>query len=220
MINEAAVFIRDEIRSYLREVNKVLTDSDVLLANIASLENQEKLSDKVVITLVNVEEESALKNSKIWSRNPLTGGIGTAFPPVYLNLYLLFTATLPESDGQNDKPYQRALNRIAAIVELFQSKRVFTFQSSSAFDPSDLEVLDMRLLNEIRLVPELYTLTFEQINHLWGSLGGKQSPFVMYKIRVVKVQSLISAEAAPIESVDIDSAFALDESQPALSGEQ
>ena len=61
-----------------------------------------------------------------------------------------------------------------------------------------------RVLNEIRLVPELYTLTFEQINHLWGSLGGKQSPFVMYKIRLVRIQGRITAEAPLIESVKGD----------------
>jgi hypothetical protein len=30
-------------------------------------------------------------------------------------------------------------------------------------------------------------MTFEQINHLWGSLGGKQVPFAMYKARLVAV---------------------------------
>ena len=199
MITEAAVLIRDEIRNYLRQVNAVPRIEDVLLGNIASLENQAVLNDRVIISVVNVEEESALKNNKNWSRNS-TGGIETAFPPVYLNLYLLFTATHPENIG-DDQAYQNALGRIAAIVEFFQSKKVFTLQSSPAFEPRNL---NERLLNEIRLVPELYTLTFEQINHLWGSLGGKQSPFVMYKIRLVKMQSLISAEAPPIESIEGD----------------
>ncbi|MCW5599970.1 DUF4255 domain-containing protein [Nitrosomonas sp.] len=201
MITEAVVLIRDEVRNYLRQVKAALNAQDVLLGNIASLENQTNLTDKVIITLVNVEEESALKNSKSWSKNPLTGGIETRYPPVYLNLYLLFTATLPESVGESDTHYQRALNRIAAIVELFQSKKVFTVQNSPAFDPGELQE---RLLNEIQLFPELYTLTFEQINHLWGSLGGKQSPFVMYKMRVVKVQGLISAEVPSVESVDFE----------------
>jgi hypothetical protein len=34
---------------------------------------------------------------------------------------------------------------------------------------------------------ELYTLSFEQINYLWASLGGKQMPFVMYKLRLVAI---------------------------------
>lgn len=202
MLTEAAVFIRNEVRSYLQQVNAVSsTQEEVFLGNIALLENQTTLTDKVILTLVNVEEESAMKNSKNWFKNPVTGGIKTAFPPVYLNLYFLFTATLSGSPSDPDASYQKALDRIGAIVELFQSKKVFTFQNSPGFDPG---VLEEKLFYEIRLVPELYTLTFEQINHLWGSLGGKQSPFVMYKIRLVKIQGLITGEAPVIEQVDLD----------------
>jgi len=201
MINESAVFIRDEVRSYLSQVSAISKVEDVLLGNIASLENHPALSDSIIITLVNIEEESTLKNSKNWSRNSLTGGVDKASTPVYLNLYFLFTATLPESAGETDRPYQRALNRIASVIELFQSKKVFTLQNSPAFDPGEFEE---SLVNEIRLVPELYTLTFEQINHLWGSLGGKQSPFVMYKIRVINIKSSITTDAPLIESVDTE----------------
>ncbi len=200
MITEAAVLIRDEVRNYLMQVNAVPRNADVVLGNIASLENEAALSDKVIISLVNVEEESALKNNRNWSHNPITGGIETAHPPVHLNLYLLFTATHPQNIG-DDGAYQNALSRIGAIIEFFQSKKIFTFQNSPAFQPRNFSE---RVLNEIRLVPELYTLTFEQINHLWGSLGGKQSPFVMYKIRLVKIQGRITAEAPLIESVESD----------------
>lgn len=200
MINEATVFIRDEIRNYLNQVEVITKVDDVLLGNVASLENHSSLIDRVLITLVNIEEESTLKNSKNWSRNLLTGGIETASPPVYLNLYLLFTATLPESFGESDQAYQNALDRIAAVIEFFQTKKVFTFQNSPTFKPSNLKE---DLLDEIRLVPELYTLTFEQINHLWGSLGGKQSPFIMYKIRLLKIQGSISEETPLIEAIDV-----------------
>lgn len=201
MINEAAVFIRDEIRSYLIQVAAILRVDDVMLGNIALLENHSALTGRVVITLVNIEEESSLKNTKNWSRNDLTGGIDTSSPPVHLNLYLLFTATLPDNLGESDQAYQNSLNRVAAIVEFFQSKKVFTLQSSPSFEPRNLK---KQVLDEIRLVPELYTLTFEQINHLWGSLGGKQSPFVMYKIRAVKIQGAVSIESPVIESIDVD----------------
>lgn len=202
MINEAAVFIRDEVRNYLRQVDAVGMAEEVLLGNVALQEPGNPLSNKVVMTLVNLEEESALKNSKGWSRDPLTGGIRVASPPVHLNLYFLFTATLSEPGSEpSDQAYQNALSRIAAIVEFFQSKKVFTLQNSPAFDPNGRN-LNERMLNEIRLVPELYTLTFEQINHLWGSLGGKQSPFVMYKIRLVKIQGMITTQAPLIESID------------------
>ena len=45
---------------------------------------------------------------------------------------------------------------------------------------------------------ELYTLTFEQINHLWGSLGGRQIPFVMYKLRLVSITERALVREVPL----------------------
>ncbi len=55
--------------------------------------------------------------------------------------------------------------------------------------------------NELKLNIELYTLTFEQINHLWGSLGGKQVPFAMYKVRLVRIQENTRQDAPLIETI-------------------
>jgi len=114
---------------------------------------------------------------------------------------MLFTATLPEGDTSIDEDYRNALHRISGIIEFFQSKNVFTVQNSPRFDTKDI---DVNLLADIRLLPELYTLTFEQINHLWGSLGGKQSPFVMYKFRLVKIHSRISTAVPVIDTIRND----------------
>lgn len=203
MIAEAAVFLRDELSRYLQLANAVDKKENVLLGNISALETQENnLANKVVISLVNIEEESTLKNGKNYIKNPVKTNIESISPPVHLNLYFLFTATLSTDESKIDDSYQSALRKIATIIEFFQAKRYFTLQNSAGFSPTNL---DESKLTEMRLVPELFTLTFEQINHLWGSLGGKQSPFIMYKVRLVKIQSQISAEAPLIESIRAES---------------
>jgi hypothetical protein len=198
MISEAMIFLRDEARQFLLRDKAISDEKEVVLGNVASLEDQASLlAFKVIITLVNVEEESTLKNGHQSIRNAVTNGIEKAPPPVFLNLYLLFSSTLPQS-GTDDSGYADALDRINSIIKLFQSKKVFTLQNSPGFEPSNV---NERLLPELRLYPELYTLTFEQINHLWGSLGGKQSPFVMYKVRLVKIQGGAITEGPLISSV-------------------
>jgi len=58
----------------------------------------------------------------------------------------------------------------------------------------------------MKITMELYTLTFEQINHLWGSLGGRQAPFAMYKARLIMVRERnIIREVPLIEEVRADS---------------
>lgn len=171
---------------------------DVVLGNVAHLEtDQTNLADKIVVTLVNVEEEATLKNGKHFIRNTITNGGEYGHRPVYLNLYFLFCATI--SSTASDDKYKQALNRLNSVIELFQSKKEFTVQNSPFFETNSL---NPEVVSELRLRPELYTLTFEQINHLWGSLGGKQSPFVMYKVRLVKIQNLATQESPLIETID------------------
>ncbi|HLT06671.1 MAG TPA: DUF4255 domain-containing protein [Cyclobacteriaceae bacterium] len=199
MISEAANFIKDEVQRYLIS-RSVVGEGQVILGNIALLESQEVMTDKLILSVVNIEEEAALKNGQTYLKNPIGNNIESVQPPVYLNLYLLFSATLSSSDNSIDISYQSALSRISQVIEFFQSKKVFTLQNSPNFSPTSMEA-DEANYYELRLIPELYTLSFEQINHLWGSLGGKQSPFVLYKIRLVKIQGQISADVPLIESI-------------------
>ena len=54
----------------------------------------------------------------------------------------------------------------------------------------------------LELHMEIHTLNFEQINDLWGSLGGKQVPFVMYKLRVLEVErDSVRATSGVIEDI-------------------
>lgn len=203
MISEALILLRNELKNYLltnkEQFDAGLRSDEIILGNIAGLENQndQALSDKIIITLVNIEEESSLKNGKRFMRNPVPEGIEYVSPPVHLNLYVLFTVTLANTN-KPDTDYEKALARLAAIIEFFQAKSIITVQNSPGSAPKNLTEEEAASL---RLLPELYTLTFEQINHLWGSLGGKQVPFVLYKIRLVKVQAGVSVPAPVIEEI-------------------
>ncbi len=203
MIAEATRLIRDELGVYVeanRRQGDTITEGDVRLANIANLETDAigNLDDKVIITSVNIEEESSLKNLSNRVRGPF-GNIDYVNPPVYLNLYLLFCVTFDKGDLD---AYETALHRLSLIIQFFQAKKVFTVGNSPHSSISTATNIDEEIKTELRLSLELYTLTFEQINHLWGSLGGKQVPFVMYKVRIVKVQERIHVEAPLIEEIE------------------
>lgn len=202
MLSEAVAFLKEELSRYILANQgpvRPLVKDDILLGNVAALETDQagKLKNKVLISLVNLEEESTLKNGKSFTKNPLSNTIEYVQPPVYLNLYLLFSATLPDEATNDD--YERALGRLSLVIQFFQSKKLFTLKNTPQSPFADS--VDNFLADELRLLPELYTLTFEQINHLWGSLGGKQVPFAMYKIRLIKIQSRISTEAPLIEEI-------------------
>ncbi len=194
MIETAIVLLRDELQAYINTKDASVT---VIIDNIGMFEtsNGDTLTNNIVLTLVNIEEESTLKNQP-----PLKRPIGTSAiyenTPVYLNLYVLFTCNYSGND------YRLALRRLAYIIQFLQSKTSFSTASSAGAGVADLE--NDETVN-LRFTLELYTLTFEQINHLWGSLGGRQMPFAMYKLRLVAITERAQVREAPlIEEIEIN----------------
>lgn len=202
MIGLALKLLRDELSEYVfqnKRPGDTITQDDVILHNIALMGEDATvdLSNKVVITLVNSEEESTLKNNGNTVRT--INGYRYVEPAVFLNLYILVSATLGK-DLQD--AYEFALHRLSSIVQFFQAKKSFTVKNSPFTSISNDNNIPQEIKDQLRLNVELYTLTFEQINHLWGSLGGKQVPFAMYKIRLVKIQENTGQDAPLVETIN------------------
>jgi hypothetical protein len=186
MIDKTLQLLKSELTSYL--IAKGDNAANVIIDNIGLSETASgtSLIDSIVISLVNIEEESTLKNQSPLKRFPS----GTAIyesAPVYLNLYVLLSCNY-FGDG-----YLLALKRLSSVIRFLQSKTSFasaTSSSGGSTDPNDLEQLTFTM--------ELYTLTFEQINHLWGSLGGRQVPFAMYKLRLVAISEHATVREVPL----------------------
>lgn len=201
MIHEALSLIREELVVYLSVNGYTLNNAKdiVLIENIGLFESATSgvnFDDKIIFTLVNIEEESTLKNSAFVKKDS-SGPARYENPPVFLNLYLLVTACNKSTD---DKSYLDALERLSLVIRFFQGRNYFTVATSSG--PVDLTTLTPGVLS-MKITAELYTLTFEQINHLWGTLGGKQMPFVMYKLRLVEIkQSKVIREVPLIEEIE------------------
>ena len=173
MIFESLELVRAELEGYLKA--RAADSVRVELGSIATSAGTD--GDQVLISLVNVEEEAALRNSTPYQRNA-TGGFNLVNPPVFLNLYLLVAANF------RDGTYGTALKRLAWVVQCFQRKNELSATS-------------------LRLTLDLYSLSFEKISQIWGTLGGKQIPFVLYKARVVEEQAAGKmGEAAQITSIE------------------
>lgn len=138
--------------------------------NLASIEEGELLNlNNLVITLVNINEDATLKNIP----NYQTDVEQTIYknPPVYLNLFLLFSACF--------KSYSNALLMLSRTIRFFQAKNTFTHKNS---------ITQVKDMDSFHLVMDLYSPSFEQVNYIWSTLGGKQRPFVMYKLRMVEMK--------------------------------
>ncbi len=174
MIYETLEIMMDQTAKYLESK---LDSSQLVLENIAKLDdtNVLRLKDKVAVSLLNMEEEVTLKN--IPNTTFKNGKTIYKNNKINLNLYVLFAA--------NTKAYDQALISISNIVEFFQSKKVFTQVNTPL--PNRSSIIDK--IKEFKFIVELYTPTFEQLNYIWGTLGGKSVPSVLYKISIIEIES-------------------------------
>lgn len=176
MIFDALELMRMALEDYIQEVEELARGQGiVLLGNIAMAGDlggtQDDMSEHIVMSLINMQEDVTLKNSPHYRTE--NGRTIYQNPPVNLNLYILFSALY-------SKNYDTALKRLSRVVEFFQWKKEFSMATTPG--PNAIS-------RDVRILPDLYTLDFDQLNQLWGSLGGKQVPFVMYRTRLVAIDA-------------------------------
>jgi len=175
MIYEALQIISEQLDKYLSDAG---LNNLVVLENIALLEsaseNADNVKGKVVLTLLNLEEESAMKNTP--SFKVKDGKTEYKNPPVNLNLYLLISA--------NCDTYDKSLRCISKTIQFFQGKKVFT-STNTVYNRTNVA---FDVLDYFKFILELHTPSFEELNHVWGTLGGRQLPSVIYKIQVIEIE--------------------------------
>lgn len=193
MIYEILQIITDEVNNYFEE-NEL--DRSVQLDNIAIIEQDKgddniDMEDSVILTMINMDEEKTLKN---FPNKKVTGNnVSVQNNIINLNLYVLFCA--------NRSSYVKSLKDISKVVEFFQGKRLFT-QANSNYDRDNSA---MSGLTDFRFTVELYTPTFEELNFIWGTLGGKQYPSALYKLSLIEVErNMTQKQTAKITDLGMD----------------
>jgi len=193
MIVEAMALLLRQLNEYIAQVDASAGGPvQAIWGNIAQLDRTEvatELDNHVVLSLVNLEEERALKNGRV-AATLSTGDVGYTNRPFHLNLFLLFTA--------NYRNYGTALRRLAQVLTFFQGKQKFTFANSPGTNPP------LGGIVEFSLAMDLLSLSFEEVNHLWGFLGTRQSPSAIFRGRLVVVsdQRLLET-AARIQDLEV-----------------
>jgi hypothetical protein len=192
MIYPILKFLTEQLNHYIDQIKKEtdgVPSPVVLLQSIVNIE-ESKLKEKnnLLLFMVNISEEAAMKNHPAYV---IRNDDETIYKnsPVNLNVFILITAVMTN--------YENELRYLAHALEFFQGKMIFTRQDSV----SQVEGIP----DDFRISLDLYSLTFEQINYLWSTLGGKQHPFVCYKVRIVEIERESTTETrGTIRQIRID----------------
>ena len=168
MIKETVQHIENQLQGYLS-----LHSGKVSSQNIAQHENPEgsDMLEKIIITLINIEEENTLKNN--FPSRVQNNVIVKEKPVLFVNLFLLFSAKYTV--------YDEALKYLGLVISFFQSNNRLTIST----------------LDNTEVICNLHNIGFENLNNLWTVLGGKYMPSVIYKVRMLAFQAAPS-EGGPV----------------------
>lgn len=190
MIDRVMDFLRVQLDSYLRsKLDPSSSSAFVQLANIAwhdTETNSNAAGEKsnAFISLVNIEEDRISQSQENFVRKD--GNVVYKNPKVHLNLYLLFSVNLSS--------YIESLKRLSFIIRFFQYQNVFTPATSPSL-PAEVD----------QLILDLYTTSFHDLNNLWGIMGSKYLPSVMYKMRMVVIsEEFVQGTAGLVTEIGIN----------------
>ncbi|MCI5149544.1 MAG: DUF4255 domain-containing protein [Candidatus Electrothrix sp. MAN1_4] len=196
MISHALTIVAKELKQHLVDNYNDESSPVVELGNlaegfaggIASLSR-----DRLYFSVVNIQEEKTLKNLPHYSVNN-THTTDYENPPVFINLSILVTAT--------HKNYTSALSNLSRVIRFFQFNNVFTQDDVAPDSMSDITIGELDRLESFKLIFDLYSPSLEEVNHLWGTLGGKQYPFVLYMLRMLDLKfKAVQGQGGVVEEV-------------------
>lgn len=203
MLRNALEFLTDELNAYLQvrdPVNfqdaktAVLTNlvkpDGTFAANASSGQGNDKFS--IAVTLINMEQDRVAESQNFYRREK--DKVQVVEPPLNLNLYVLFSAVA-------DK-YSTALTLLDHVLGFFQSHPVFDDAGYPHLNSKADPLQPWTFIQ--RMVTDLHTLTLEQQNNLWASLGAKYMPSAMYKIRTLTYHDVHpKSEGLPITEINL-----------------
>lgn len=201
MLRTALEFIADELNGYLQRKdpsNFGDTDSVVISSlmkpdgTFALSADQGSDSFKIILTLINLEEDRIAESQLYWQR--VNDKVQVVNPPLNINAYVLFSVLAGN--------YPTALRLLSYVLSFFQATPVF---DTARFPHLNTRVDEDKPWQKIgKLLVNLHPVTLEQQNNLWASLGAKHMPSVIYKIRTMSFTDMEpKMEAPPITEVII-----------------
>lgn len=125
--------------------------------------------NKVTPILINIEEESKLRQADRFSRISQEGKREQVYPDVRLNLYVLFVS--------NFFDYTDSLYYLGLIVKYFQSHPILNQQNTPGLH-AEIE----------QLIVELISLPFAEQNEVWNALRSAYHPSMLYKVKMLVFQ--------------------------------
>lgn len=174
MIGNLLAHISAELNAFIcRHLGIGTENPKVILSSIVNPDGSIATRDEntILVSLMDVRQESASPNV-VRAQYQTTDGLNykATTSSLQVNLYVIFVMYF---EGNKAK---EALNYMTYVLRFFQTKSVFTSLNTPGLPP-----------NVDKLEFTLETMDFQQKGYMWGLLGIKYMPFLLYKARLLSV---------------------------------
>lgn len=176
MIDLVVKIVASELNEFFR-LKFGIKEDRVIISNLVNQDGSPSVKDenRIILSLILIQEEKIVSY--------VNQGVSK---PVYLNLYLLFSASF------NEKLNTDALKFLTAVISFFQNKHTFNPQNTSNLS----EGID-------RLTFEITNQSIQEQSNLWSTLGAKYMPSILYKVRVIKIdENMLGPEIIDVSKSD------------------
>jgi hypothetical protein len=193
MITDSLLFIKGRMNASSPPASSKIELGNISVYNSGDAFNAD-LQNKILLSLINVEEDTVARSVDYYKKN--NNQIMYTNPPVYLNLTLMFAATHTD--------YESALISLEQVVLFFQRNRYYTVDSS----PELVAYNQVHNVQVEKITFEIVNLNLEQLHQVWGGLGGHYMPSVIYKMRMLQIDTgEVTGTATPILEINVDALY-------------
>ena len=197
MIHTALAFISERLNQHLKIENPQLEENKVVLCNIVNADGSqaEKIENKIVFFLVQLDDEPALKNRLNRTIQHDNGSYGQRGPGLNLNMHLLFAANFT---GET-KYYIEGLAFLSSIIRFFRINSSI-IPGAVPVPTTGTSVKHSKESRIGKLSFELCKLDYNEMSHLWSAVGSKLLPSALYKVRILTMEEPpVSKTIPPIQ---------------------
>jgi len=171
LLKTSLTFLKNAVNNY-----GVSPQNIVEITNIGTLnDGDDFLTSKspIILSIINIEEDRIARNPNVYIKNETNKPLVDRFtnPAQHLIVTLLFSAYNQEQKTEN---YTEGLTKLEHVIRCFQKKNVFEVAADNA---------------PAKLILEMESLKFSELNQLWSMLGNKYMPSVCYKMRMITIQN-------------------------------
>lgn len=174
MIESTLSLIEKRLSEFFNSLDESHGNNRAILCNMINQDGSvvQDTKDKVVMALTNIQYETVISTYKR-SSPAAKGEFNLISPPLYINLFIMFTANF---EGDRNK-YGEALKFISYTISFFQQNSFFNKQNLPGLDPRITQ-----------LAFEMTNLDDQELSYLIGMFGAKYLPSVYYKVRLLPYQ--------------------------------